>query len=460
MKEQILELYKNNNRHINANSSLIVSQLRDKAIGIFANKGFPDKNDENWRHTDLDSIFSYDFDFNFENKSRSVDIDKIFSCDVIDLGTYCVTTLNGWYVYNNAPITQLPDGTIIGGLSKAMEVYPDIIDKYIGQIADMEKPGLVALNTAFMQDGLFIYVPDNVEVKKPIQIINVVNSQNNLFLQPRHLIVMGKNSKLTLLHCDDSLMHGLSFTNTVSEIFMGEGSDFEHYKVQNMGENSNLLTNLFFKQNAGSKLRTNAITLNGGFTKNNVSVSINGTDNETNLYGLYLVDGKQKVDNQVYVDHVDHENFSNQLYKGILDDQAKAVFSGKVLVRKDSQKTEAHQSNKNILLTDDAKIYTQPHLEIYADDVKCSHGATVGQLDPDAMFYLHSRGLCEKTARQLLMYAFASEVVNEVSIPALRESLDMMVQKRLRGELSICDQCLLHCNNKESAIFNIDLDKI
>ncbi|MFO8066952.1 MAG: Fe-S cluster assembly protein SufD, partial [Bacteroidales bacterium] len=446
MKEQILELYKNNNRHINANSSLIVSQLRDKAIGIFANKGFPDKNDENWRHTDLDSIFSYDFDFNFENKSRSVDIDKIFSCDVIDLGTYCVTTLNGWYVYNNAPITQLPDGTIIGGLSKAMEVYPDIIDKYIGQIADMEKPGLVALNTAFMQDGLFIYVPDNVEVKKPIQIINVVNSQNNLFLQPRHLIVMGKNSKLTLLHCDDSLMHGLSFTNTVSEIFMGEGSDFEHYKVQNMGENSNLLTNLFFKQNAGSKLRTNAITLNGGFTKNNVSVSINGTDNETNLYGLYLVDGKQKVDNQVYVDHVDHENFSNQLYKGILDDQAKAVFSGKVLVRKDSQKTEAHQSNKNILLTDDAKIYTQPHLEIYADDVKCSHGATVGQLDPDAMFYLHSRGLCEKTARQLLMYAFASEVVNEVSIPALRESLDMMVQKRLRGELSICDQCLLHCN--------------
>lgn len=460
MKEQILELYKNNNRHINANSSLIVSQLRDKAIGIFANKGFPDKNDENWRHTDLDSIFSYDFDFNFENKSRSVDIDKIFSCEVIDLGTYCVTTLNGWYVYNNAPITQLPDGTIIGGLSKAMEVYPDIIDKYIGQIADMEKPGLVALNTAFMQDGLFIYVPDDVEVKKPIQIINVVNSQNNLFLQPRHLIVMGKNSKLTLLHCDDSLMHGLSFTNTVSEIFMGEGSDFEHYKVQNMGENSNLLTNLFFKQNAGSKLRTNAITLNGGFTKNNVSVSINGTDNETNLYGLYLVDGKQKVDNQVYVDHVDHENFSNQLYKGILDDQAKAVFSGKVLVRKDSQKTEAHQSNKNILLTDDAKIYTQPHLEIYADDVKCSHGATVGQLDPDAMFYLHSRGLCEKTARQLLMYAFASEVVNEVSIPALRESLDMMVQKRLRGELSICDQCLLHCNNKESAIFNIDLDKI
>ncbi len=460
MKDQILELYKQNESLINANSPEAVKQLREKAIGVLVHQGLPTAKDENWKHSNIERILSFDYKFDFSNQSRSLDVDKIFCCDVFDLDTFSVTMLNGWYVYNNAAITELQNGTIIGGLSKAMEVYPEIIEKYLGKTAKLEKPGLVSLNTAFLQDGLFIYVPDNVEIEKPIQIINVVNSRDNLFLQPRHLIVLGKNSKLTLLHCDDSLVHGLSFTNTVSEIFLGENSELEHYKVQNMGENSNLITNLFFKQGTGSKLIANAITLNGGFTKNNVDVSIEGKHCETNLYGLYLMDNNQQVDNQVFVDHVNEENFSNQLYKGILDDNAKAVFTGKVLVRKDSQKTEAHQNNRNILLTDDAIVYTQPHLEIYADDVKCSHGATVGQLDQDALFYLHSRGLCEKTAMQLLMYAFASEVVNKISIPALRESLDMMVQKRLRGELSICDQCLLHCNNKESAIFNIDMDKL
>ena len=460
MKEQLLKLYKENKEIINANSPEAVKNLREEAANIFSKNGLPDKNAESWKYAGIESRLQHEFKFDFNNQSRSLDVDSIFTCDVYDLDTFSVTMLNGWFVYKNAPITQLEDGTIIGGLSKAFEVYPDLIEEYIGKAAEMESPGLIALNTAFMQDGLFIYVPDNVEVKKPVQIINIVNSPDDVFLQPRHLIILGKNSKLTLVHCDHSLVHNISFSNTVSEIFVGENAEFENYKVQNMGTNSSLLTNLFIKQQKNSKVKNNALTLNGGYTKNFVDVRLNGTHCDTNLYGLYLIDEKQFADNQVFVDHAQTDSHSNQLYKGILDDFAKGVFSGKVMVRKDAQKTEAHQNNKNILLTDDAKINTQPHLEIYADDVKCSHGATVGQLDPDAMFYLHSRGLCEKTARQLLMYAFASEVVEKISIPALRDTIDSMVQKRLRGELSVCDQCLLHCNDKETAVFNIDMSKI
>ncbi|MBS4014130.1 MAG: Fe-S cluster assembly protein SufD [Bacteroidetes bacterium] len=460
MKELLIDLYNKNSELINNGSPLFVKELREKALEVFKQNGLPNTKTENWRQSDIQSRLEHEFAFNFVNQSKSLDVVDIFTCDVYDLDTFSVTMLNGWFVYQNAPITQLPDGTIIGSLSKAMEVYPEIIEKYLGKAADINKTGVTALNTAFMQDGLFVHVPDNVEVEKPIQIINIVDLKENTFLQPRHLIVVGKNSKLTVVHCDHSLVHNISFSNTVAEIFLEENSKYEHYKVQNMGKNSSLLTNLFIKQKEGSSLVTNALTLNGAFTKNYVDVGINGKNCNSELYGLYLVDSAQHVDNQVFVDHAEAESTSNQLYKGILDDESRAVFSGKVMVRKDSQKTQAYQNNKNILLTDDAKVFTQPHLEIYADDVKCSHGATVGQLDPNAMFYLHSRGLCEKTARQLLMYAFASEVVNAISIPALKESIDNMVQKRLRGELSICDQCLLHCNDRESPVFDIDLNKI
>ncbi len=460
MKELFIEIYNKNKELINANSNEYLRLLRSNAINIFKENGIPSNKTENWRHADIEKRLKHDYYFDFKSKSTSMNVEEIFKCDVYDLDTFSVTMLNGWFVYKNAPITQLEDGTIIGGLSKAIEVYPDIVEKYLGSAADMNKAGLVALNTAFLQDGLFIYVPDNVEVSKPVQIINIVNSEEKLFLQPRHLVVLGKNSKLTLVHCDHSLVHNINFSNTVSEVFVGENAMFENYKVQNIGDNSSLLTNLFIQQKNGSKVSNNALILNGGFTKNYVDVSINGKNCHADLYGLYLVDDKQFADNQVFVKHAEPESTSNQLYKGILDDMAKGVFSGKVLVNKDAQKTQAYQNNNNILLTDDAKIYTQPHLEIYADDVKCSHGATVGQLDPDALFYLHSRGLCEKTARQLLMYAFASEIVNEISIPALRETINIMVEKRLRGELSICDQCLLHCNDKETAVFNIDLNKI
>ncbi len=460
LKDRLLELYQKEQEAIRGQATPLVNRIRQHALARFRKNGFPTTRQEQWRFTDLSPLLNTEFVFDFSNQSRNIDIDKIFTCDVYDLDTFSITLLNGWFVYKHAPLTRLANGTIIGSLAKAMEVYPTMVDQYIGKAAKTDQYEMAALNTAFLQDGLFIYVPDGVEVEKPVQLINIVNADHPVFLQPRHLVIAGKGAKLTLVHCDHSLTHNISFTNTVMELYAEQDAVVDHYKIQNKGRNSALVTNNFFHQKRNSRLSSNIITLNGGFTKNIVDVNISQPDCLSEHYGLYLVDSNQHVDNLVNIDHMAAQSRSDQLYKGILDDEATAVFSGKVLVRRHAQQTQAFQNNKNILLTDDAKANTQPHLEIYADDVKCSHGATVGQLDPEAMFYLRSRGLCERTARQMMMIAFASEVVRKISIEALQKRIHNMVEKRLKGELSICDQCVLHCNSKEPTTFNIDLSKL
>lgn len=460
LKEQLLSLFYEHLSSIKGQATAGVNRLREEGLAEFERQGFPNPKMENWRFSDITPLLETVFAFDFRNQSRAFEIEKIFTCDVYDLDTYSITLLNGWYVYKHAPLTRLSNGTVIGSLAKAMEVYPDIIDKYLGKAALPEKSGLTALNTAFIQDGLFIYVPEGVKVEKPFQLINIVDSPNPLFLQPRHLVVAEKGSEITLVHCDHSLTHNPSFTNTVMEIFAHPQAVIDHYKIQNKGKNSSLFTSTFLHLEKESKVTSNIITLNGSFTRNEVMVTLKEKDAHADLNGLYLVDRSQHVDNQVFIDHASPQCFSNQLYKGILDDQARAVFSGRILVERDAQKTLAYQNNKNLLLTDDAKVNTQPHLEIYADDVKCSHGATVGQLDQDAMFYLRSRGIGEHAARQLLMLAFADEVVQKISIEPLRQRISNMVEKRLKGELSICDQCVLHCSDKGPATFNIDMSKI
>lgn len=459
-EQMMINVFSDNFDAISSSDTQSITSLRQKAIESIKKNGFPDDDTENWRFTSLEPLFSTPYKFDFSNQSRAFDISKIFSCDVYDLDTFSITLLNGWYVYQNAPLTTLSNGTIIGSLAKAMEVYPELVDKYIGTIADTDQPGLAALNSAFFQDGIFIYVPEGVEVEKPIQVINIIDSADPIMVHARHLVIQEKNSKLTLVHCDHSLTHNVSFTSSVTESFLDEQAHQEFYKIQNKGPNSAVINNAFFSQKHLSNLITHALVLNGGFTKNMINVALKESQTKAELNGLYLLDSNQHIDNQIFVDHIAPDCVSEQLYKGILDEEATAVFSGKIMVRKDAQKTLAYQNNKNILLTDDAKANTQPQLEIYADDVKCSHGATVGQLDPEAMFYLRSRGLNPKSARQLLLYAFAREIVQRISIEPLRERIDHMIDKRLKGELSICDQCVLHCNSKEPTVFNIDVSKL
>ncbi|MCX6235509.1 MAG: Fe-S cluster assembly protein SufD [Bacteroidetes bacterium] len=461
LKEKLIGLFEENRQEICRNDTPAISQARVKAIEIFGKLGFPTTKLEQWRNTDISKALSRDYEHCFQPSEIPAATVTSFQCEVPDFDTYLITLLNGWFLPNLKPLKKFPDGTLIGSLAQAMIEYPDIVEEYLTKERNYSRNGLDALNTAFSQDGIFIYVPDGVEVKDNIQMVDMINLEAQSFIQNRNLIILGKNSRLTLVHCDDSLNHQVSFTNTMTEVFLGENAVMDHYKLQNINDNSTFINSVYFHQDNGSRLSTNSIILNGGLIRNDIHVKIEGHNCESHIFGLYLVDKEQHIDNQIYVDHIKPGSISTQLFKGIIDDHSKAVFNGHIRVHRDAQKTSANQTNKNILLTDKATVNAKPFLEIYADDVKCSHGATVGQLDPNAMFYIRSRGLSEYNARMLLMYAFAAEVINKISISALRLTIDDLVKKRLRGELSVCDQCVLNCRNKENTIsFNIDMSKI
>jgi Fe-S cluster assembly protein SufD len=274
------------------------------------------------------------------------------------------------------------------------------------------------------------------------------------------LIILGQHAKLSLVQCDDSLQSDKSLCNHVIEVVLNENSKLNYYKMENKDKQSLSMNHIFVRQKANSNFVSNAITFNAGFIRNMIHVNLIEPFADAKLYGLYLVDKKQFVDNQVYVNHMVPDCTSYQMYKGIADDEARANFNGHIVVRPQAQRTSAYQTNKNIALTDEAKITTKPFLEIYADDVKCSHGATIGQLDEEALFYLKSRGICERNARTLLMYAFANEIVNYVEIDSLRERLLEMTQKRLSGELTACSHCAFPCGEEKNFSFKIDLSKI
>jgi len=438
-----------------------IAENRLRSIDLFKQKGFPTIQEEVWRNTDLTNALSKDYLHLSGFDTQNVDLDKLFKCDIHNFDTDIISLLNGWVVNGGAELKTLSNGVIIGSMAEAMKSLPEFFDNYYGKSEKIDEHSLSSLNAAMVQDGVFIYVPDNVEMDRAIQMVSIINHQKGLFVQNRNLIIIGKNSKLTLVHCDDTTNQLASFNNSVTEVFVGENAHLDHYKLQNFNNDSTLINSTYFHQEANSTISTNAISLNGGLIRNNVFVNLQGEGAHADVLGVYLMDRKQHVDNYVFIDHAVPNCTSKELFKGILDEESSGVFNGHILVRQDAQNTNAFQNNKNILLTDTATIDTKPFLEIYADDVKCSHGATVGQLDAEAMFYLRSRGITEDNARMLLLYAFAAEVINHISIEALRSRIDDMVKKRLRGELSICENCVLHCSHPEKEIeFEIDLSKI
>ena len=460
-KEALLNVFNANVERITRNDSPAIAQMRREAIAVFATMGFPHTKLEKWRNTDLSNVLNHDFAIQLDQHTSDVDFEEIFRCDVPGFNTYMVAELNGYFVDRGTTIPQADQGVIVCSLAEAFSRHRDILDKHYGKYAPFADNSLTALNTAFAQDGVFIYVPDNVVVEDIVQTVNLIHSPESIFVQPRNLVIVGRNSNLRLVQCDDSVDDHVGFINSVTEVFLDENAALDHYKLQNKNDRSALINNIYFHVEAGANLSTNAISLNGGLIRNEANVRLNGPGSHADILGVYLMDRNQHVDNQVFVDHAAPDCTSNEMFKGILDDQASGVFNGHILVRQDAQRTNAYQNNRNILISDKAVIDTKPFLEIYADDVKCSHGATVGQLDSEAMFYLRSRGIGMDNARMLLMYAFAAEIVNKISIPQLQARIDDLVKKRLRGELSICEQCVLHCNSREQKVaFEIDMSRI
>jgi Fe-S cluster assembly protein SufD len=443
--DQYSRLYEANKETIFSGSSTFVNKKREKAIKAFQQLSFPGKKSEDYKYTNLEKLFEKDLKHVFNPEKIDFELQDIFSCDIPELDTHVVLVLNGFYYSTSELLEKLDNGIIFGSLQEASKKYPEIFEKHFEKYAHSDKEAITALNTAFARDGVFLYVPKNEKLDKPIQIIHLLLSDQDQIVQHRNLFILEENSEAEVLICDHTLSTQEFLTNSVTEMYAGPNAILDLTRVQNEHNGSIQLTNSFIHQEKDSRVNTNYITLHGGVVRNNLQVYMNDEGCENNALGLFLCDKDQHVDNFVYINHLKPNCVSNQLYKGILDDNATGAFNGKIHVWPDAQKTQAYQKNNNILLSDNAKMNSKPQLEIYADDVKCSHGSTMGQLDDEALFYLRSRGIPEKESRHLLLYAFVHEVFAKIKLPALKERIDELVSKRLRGELSRCNNCKMNC---------------
>jgi Fe-S cluster assembly protein SufD len=443
--EKYLGLYNDNIIKISGISSPFINSFRKSAFEKFNELGIPTRKNEAYKYTNLDIFFKHDYESYFMPIPSDFVKAEEFRCDVTDLDAYGIVLLNGFYPTLNEKLRQLPSGVWIGSLNEASLRFPDKFEKHFGKYAKSENDGLIHLNTAMASDGVFVYVPEGVTLSKPVQVVNLVQSDQDMFNQHRNLIIADNNSNFSIIICDHTLSPQKFLTNAVTEVFVGENAHFDIIRVQNEHNNACKITSTFIHQEKNSVTSSNNITLHGGLIRNSTYHTLAGEGAESHSYGLFLADKWQHVDNFVNVDHAVPHCTSDQLFKGVLDDMSTGAFNGRILVRPDAQGTLAYQKNNNILLTDDAKMDSKPQLEIFADDVKCSHGATIGQLNGDALFYLQSRGIDKREARLMLMFGFAHEVIQNIKVEALRERMDNLVMQRLKGELSRCASCLVKC---------------
>ena len=445
LDSQLADWYFSNRDQLMSASNSVFNSVRPAAMESFRKLGIPDATIENYKSTNIPKVFQPPLARYIEQRKIIFAVEDLFHCDIPELDTELVLLVNGWFYENRPRLQVMPGGMIIGSMAEAARQYPDLLREHYSRYADFEKDGLVALNTAFAQDGTFIYVPKGAADNRAVQIVNVLLSPEDLFVQHRNLVIIEENASARVVVCDHSLSARNFLTNSVTEIFVGPNAHLDYVKLQNENDNCNQISTSFVHQERSSSAVFNTITLHGGLIRNNVYTRLNGEGAVNETLGLSLVDKTQHIDSYTFVDHAVPNCTSRQNFKYILDDHATAAFTGRILVQPQAQKTEAYQKNNNILMTSDARVNTKPQLEIYADDVKCSHGATIGQLDPNAIFYLQSRGISKREARMLLMYAFGHEILDKISVEPLRERLSDLVDKRLRGELTRCNSCPLHC---------------
>lgn len=440
--QEYIKLFENNRELIDGPCTQKLNEEREKAFVRFKASGFPGLKEENWRHTDVAKKFRTDYGIDLGRKARVNDVKGSFTCDVPNLKTVRGYIVNDSFVITENDLKKLPAGVLIANINDIAEKNPALIDKYYNHLAE-KGDSIVQFNTAFIQDAIVLYVPKNTVIEDTIQIVALLQTNVDILTNRRLLVIMEENSHASLLLCDHSSSDKKSLSVEVSEIYVGRGASLELYELEETTSSNTRLGNLFVNQEHDSRFNHCNITLTNGFTRNYIEVTLDGEGAETNVNGLAIGDKKQHIDNRTLVDHKKGHCTSNELYKYILDDESTGVFAGKMLIRTDAQQTVSQQTNRNLCLTSCAHMYAQPQLEIYADDVKCSHGSTVGQLDENALFYMQQRGIPADEARHLLMYAFAGEVIDNIKLEALRERLHILVEKRFRGELNHCKGCSL-----------------
>jgi Fe-S cluster assembly protein SufD len=408
--------------------------LRSSAIKVFEDKGFPTKKEEAWKYTSLNALLKNDFSV-FPKSEVNIGIADVKRFFIDETDTYKVVFVNG--VFNSFLSSTTHDGIDVCLLSSALSKpkYKEVVDTYFNQIASKDET-LTSLNTAFACEGAFINIPKNKVADKPIEIM-YFSTQNDdkLWLHPRNLVIVGENAQVQIIERHQSLDNELVLTNSVTEVFAEKNAVVDYYKLQNDELEANLIDNTYISQQQGSNASVHTFSFGGNLTRNNLNFYHFGEHIESTLKGITVIEGNQHVDHFTLVNHAQPNCESHQDYKGIFGGKATGVFNGKIYVDKIAQKTNAFQQNNNILISDKATINTKPQLEIFADDVKCSHGCTIGQLDESALFYMQQRGIPKKEAKALLMYAFGNDVISTIKIPSLQQRITKLIAKKLGVDL-------------------------
>lgn len=440
-EQQYIEVFARYEDLVCEHSTPVMNALRAGAFDDFERLGFPEYKTEDYQRTDVARSFAPDFGLNINRVRIPVNPYDVFRCDVPNLSTALYFVINDSFYDKESSDVAFPEGVFVGGLKHFAEKHPEIAARYYGKAAQSNKDGIIALNTMFAQDGFVVYVPRNVVVDKPIQLVNIFRSDVDMIANRRVLIILEEHAEAKLLVCDHSIDDVKFLSTEVIEIFAGEGAVFDYYDLEESTVSTTRFTSLHVKQEASSNVLVNGITLYNGLSRNNYYIEMNGENAESTLCSMAILDGEQQVDMYSHITHAVPHCTSTELVKNVLDDRSQAAFSGRILVKQDAQKTQAYQTNRNLAMTREAHIYSKPQLEIYADDVKCSHGMTTGQLDENALFYLRSRGIPEEEARMLLSVAFTADVIDHVRLDILKDRLHKLVEKRFRGELAKCAGC-------------------
>lgn len=440
-EQQYIDLFEQYTSLLDQGSAPALNALRRQAMQDFSTQGFPTLKEEEARYTDVPALFAPDYGLNLRRTLVPTSQAEVFQCEVPNMSTQLYLVVNDLFHSASPAAAQLPDGVLIGSLKDMAIHHPELVEKYYGRLASTQNDALTALNTAYCQDGVFIYVPRGVRIPKVQQLVNLNHAGADLMSHRRLLIILEDQAELSLLSCDHSLDEHQFLTTQVCEIYVGQGAQLDFYELEETHHLTRRCSNLYIKQQADSRVLLDNLTLHNGITRNRVHASLEGPGAELALMGMAISDKQQHVDNLTFIDHKAPRCTSRELYKYVLEGEATGAFAGKILVRPGAQQTDAQQTNKNLCMTRTARMYSQPQLEIYADDVKCSHGSSTGQLDENALFYMQTRGIPPHEARLLLMTAFVADVIGQVRIPALADRLRHLVEKRFRGEMQKCQGC-------------------
>ncbi len=444
-EKQYIELYTQASQVIKEHAAAPMNSVRDAAFEDFKRLGFPSRKVERYKYTDIDKLFAPDYGLNLKRLDFPVDPYEAFRCDVPNLSTSLYFVINDSFYQKALPQAALPEGVIVDSLSNVASSRPELVEPYYARLASTATDGVTALNTMLAQDGLFVYVPKNVKVQRAIQVVNILRFDLDLMVNRRVLIVLEQGAEVKFLFCDHAADDRNFLATQVIEAYVGENASLELNCLEETHLKSVRVSNVYIEQQANSRVNHNVITLHNGITRNRLDLMLKGEGASCCCNGCVIADKDQHVDNNTLIDHQAAHCDSNELYKYVLNDNAVGAFAGKVLVRKDAQKTTSQETNQNLCSTKTARMYTQPMLEIYADDVKCAHGSTVGQLNDAALFYMQQRGIGLEEAKLLLQFAFVNEVIDKMELEPLRDRLHHLVEKRFRGELNKCEGCKL-CN--------------